>query len=126
VTPTFNVDGPEEIEIGSSVTYGVDMMIPYPIKEITFDAFSPLADPESMSVCNVALKSYGSGFACTIDDTVEPTLYPNPERGNYRGTLALGKVINRCKSIEQLDLIVGTDTFASTLASVYFYWSFLV
>ena len=96
--PSGNATGPDEMQIGSSGSFKVDLYIPYPSVSLTFDAFAPLNHTGVMSVCSIAITGTGKNYDC-LDKERNYTTYPaTNSRGNERGRLVIGTVTNKGKT----------------------------
>ena len=98
----FHVTGAETVVSGSMVTYVVEAVLYDDSTDLTFNAFTPLSDPDSMSVCNVALKTkagtVGSNLRCSVNHLLEERLNARTTDGsNYYGQLVAGKLLNISK-----------------------------
>ncbi|XP_067685457.1 uncharacterized protein [Haliotis asinina] len=96
-TPTINFTGPDQMSIGSSAVFRVDIYMPYPAVTLSFDAFAPLNTSNVMSICAVKGKDVAVNYDCGFDIT-SPTHTLHKEgnvKGNSRAHLEIGKAINK-------------------------------
>ena len=94
--PIFNYTGPEEVAMGSTSVFQVDMYIPYPAIDLTFDIFAPINDTGVMSICNAMIVETGEHYSCIPKDKIETTLYKasDNENRNSRARVNIGYVVN--------------------------------
>lgn len=81
--------------IGQSLLFHVDMYLPAPISDVSFEAFAPINYTDSLSLCNALVVSAGANYECLQYQTIIPTLYPSASGlTNERATLDIGHLIN--------------------------------
>ncbi|XP_025107896.1 uncharacterized protein LOC112572434 [Pomacea canaliculata] len=95
--PTFNLSGPDTMEIGSSAVFTLTMYLPLPSVYLNVDVFAPLNASDVMTVCGMKVRDTGSNYLCGfLPPEHNATLYADSNtRGYGRARLQLGTLTNK-------------------------------
>ncbi|XP_060593720.1 uncharacterized protein LOC132748179 [Ruditapes philippinarum] len=120
--PTFNVNMPTNVALGSSHLVLVEMFIPYPYRQYVFKAFTPADTVGVMSVCDIRFEGLGDNFGCGNDENqITPSTVEDPQAaGNAIGVLDIGHLLNKASRDDPL-VIVDADNKASLTMILHMY-----
>ena len=95
---SFNVSGPATASPGQTIDIRVDMYLPGPVTDISFEALTPVNSTDSINICNIIVVSVGQNFACFPYEKAGYVLYPSSTNNtNGRATLSM-HLVNTGKS----------------------------
>jgi hypothetical protein len=103
---SVNVSGPATASPGQTIDFRVDMYLPGPVTDISFEALTPVNSTDSFNICNLVVVSAGQNFACYPYEQVGYVLCPSSTNyTNRRATLSM-HLVNTGKSFIKVQMVL--------------------